>query len=169
MAINFAGFVIDNAIDVNPIPLSITDVLTSLQTGLIGGVYSSPLACVVLQWHTKVDYVFNIPLANSSGAVLISKRMFNKLSDDQQKILKEEGKKYFSKLTQLSRQDNEKAKKTMFDYGMKKTELTDQALYTEFETRGKAARNALVGELYDQQLLNDVETALKEYRGKIGN
>jgi len=154
------------AFDVNPIPLSITDVLTSLQTGLIGGVYSSPLACVVLQWHTKVDYVFNMPLANSSGAVLISKKMFNKLSEDQQKILKEEGRKYFSKLTQLSRQDNEKSKKTMFDYGMKKTEIKDQALYTEFETRGKAARNGLVGQLYDQQLLDDVEKALKVFRSK---
>lgn len=154
------------AFDVNPIPLSITDVLTSLQTGLIGGVYSSPLACVVLQWHTKVDYVLDVPLANSSGAVLISKRMFNKLSADQQKILKEEGLKYFTKLTQLSRQDNQISKKTMFDYGMKKTEIKDPALYKEFENRGKKARMSLVGELYDQQLLNDVENALQEFRTK---
>jgi TRAP-type transport system periplasmic protein len=153
-----------DAFDVNPIPLSITDVLTSLQTGLIGGVYCSPLACVALQWHTKVSYVLNVPLANSNGAVLISKKMFNKLSEDQQKILKEESKKYFTKLTQLSRLDNEKAKKTMFDYGMKKTEISNPVLYAEFEARGKTARNALVGKLYDQQLLDDVENALKEFR-----
>lgn len=152
------------AFDVNPIPLSITDVLTSLQTGLIGGVYSSPLACVALQWHTKVSYVLDVPLANSNGAVLISKRMFNKLTPDQQKILKEEGQKYFTKLTRLSRQDNEKAKKTMFDYGMKKTEIKDPKLFVEFEARGEKARRSLVGELYDQQLLDDVENALKEYR-----
>jgi len=154
------------AFDVNPIPLSITDVLTSLQTGLIGGIYSSPLACVALQWHTKVDYVLDVPLANSSGAVLISKRMFNKLSAEQQQILKEEGKKYFTELTLLSRDDNEKSKKTMFDYGMNRTEIKDTALYAEFEARGKKARNALVGELYDQQLLTDVENALKAYREK---
>jgi len=152
------------AFDVNPIPLSITDVLTSLQTGLIGGVYSSPLACVALQWHTKVDYVLDVPLANSNGAVLISKRMFNKLTEKQQKILKEEGKKYFNTLTRLSREDNEKAKETMFEYGMKKTQVSDPALIAEFEKRGKAARNALVGSLYDQNLLNDVEGDLKTFR-----
>lgn len=154
------------AFDVNPVPLSITDVLTSLQTNMIGGVYCSPLANVVLQWFTKVNYVLDVPLANSNGAVLISAKAFNKLSPVQQKILKEEGKKYFGELTRLSRVDNEKSKKTMFDYGMKKTSITDPALLKDFEERGKKARQSLVGELYDQQLLSDVENALKEFRKK---
>ena len=38
------------AFGINPIQLSITDVLTSLQTGLINGMYTSPLAGVSLQW-----------------------------------------------------------------------------------------------------------------------
>jgi TRAP-type C4-dicarboxylate transport system substrate-binding protein len=42
------------AFNISPIPLSITDVLTSLQTNLINGVYISPYACTVVQWHTKV-------------------------------------------------------------------------------------------------------------------
>lgn len=153
-----------DAFDINPIPLSITDVLTSLQTGLIDGVYTSPLGCVALQWHTKVKYVLDVPLANSNGAVLISKRMFDKLTPEQQTILKEQGRLYFNKLTQLSREDNKKAKKTMFDYGMKKTEITDPVQYAEFEKLGEKARQSLVGKLYDQQLLDDVENALKEYR-----
>ncbi len=154
------------AFDVNPVPLSITDVLTSLQTNMIGGVYTSPLGAVVLQWFTKVNYVLDIPLANSNGAVLISKKMFNKLSSKQQSILKEEGKKYFGELTRLSRVDNEKSKKTMFDYGMQKTTISDPVLLKEFEERGAKARKSLVGELYDQQLLDDVENSLKEFRNR---
>lgn len=152
------------AFNVSPIPLSITDVLTSLQTGLIDGVYTSPLGAVALQWFTKVKYVLDIPMANSNGAVLISKKMFNKLSPDQQKILKEEGRKYFGKLTQLSREDNSKSQKTMYDYGMQKTTVTDPKLLEEFEVLGKKARQNLVGELYDQKLLDDVEQALEEFR-----
>lgn len=154
------------AFDVNPIPLSITDVLTSLQTNMIDGVYTSPLGAVVLQWFTKVEYVLDVPLANSNGAVLVSAKAFNKLSPEQQKILKEEGKKYFGELTRLSREDNEKSIKTMLDYGMKKTTIDDPALLKEFEERGAKARQALVGNLYDQQLLSDVENALKEFRKK---
>ncbi len=154
------------AFDVSPIPLSITDVLTSLQTGLIDGVYTSPLGAVVLQWFTKVKYVLDIPMANSNGAVLISKKMFNKLSPDQQKILKEEGRKFFGKLTQLSRDDNVKSQKTMYDYGMQKTTVTDPQLLADFDALGKKARQSLVGELYDQKLLDDVEQALAEFRKK---
>lgn len=36
-------------LDMNPIPLAITDVMTSLQTGLIDAFYTSPYAAVVLQ------------------------------------------------------------------------------------------------------------------------
>jgi len=155
-----------DAFGVNAIPLSITDVLTSLQTGLIDGVYTSPLGCVALQWFTKVKYVLDIPLANSNGAVLISKRMFSKLTPEQQQLLRDEGKKYFTKLTQLSREDNVKSQKTMSDYGMKKTQITDPKLLKEFEDRGKIARQSLVGKLYDQTLLSDVENALAAFRKK---
>jgi TRAP-type transport system periplasmic protein len=155
-----------SAFDVSPIPLSITDVLTSLQTGLIDGVYTSPLGAVVLQWFTKVKYVLDIPMANSTGAILITKKKFDKLSPDQQKILKEEGRKFFGKLTKLSREDNLKSQKTMYDYGMQKTVVTDPKLLAEFDTLGKEARQSLVGELYDQKLLDDVEHALEEFRKK---
>ncbi|RMH63711.1 MAG: ABC transporter substrate-binding protein [Calditrichaeota bacterium] len=154
------------AFGVAPIPLSITDVLTSLQTGLIDGVYTSPLACVALQWFTRVKYVLDVPLANSNGAVLISKRMFNKLSPEQQELLKTEGRKYFTELTQLSRRDNEKARTDMFDYGLKKTEITDPALWQTFYDIGAKARRNLVGVLYDQQLLDDIEQALEAYRAE---
>jgi len=105
-------------------------------------------------------------MANSNGAVLISKKMFNKLSPDQQKLLKVEGRKFFGKLTQLSRDDNKISQKTMFDYGMQKTTVTDSKLLAEFDVLGSKARQNLVGELYDQTLLDDVEKALAEFRKK---
>ncbi len=42
------------AMGITPIPLSIVDVQTSLQTGMVNGVYGSPLAVVALQWFTKI-------------------------------------------------------------------------------------------------------------------
>jgi len=42
-------------VGINPIPLSITDALTSLQTGLVTGAYSSPLAIVSLQWYAATN------------------------------------------------------------------------------------------------------------------
>ncbi len=152
------------AFDISPIPLSITDVMTSLQTGLIDGVYTSPLACVGLQWFTKVKYVLDVPMANSNGAVLLSKRAFKKLSPQQQSIIKEKGKLYFDKLTRLSRKDNRIAMQTMQTKGIQKIDIADKALLNQYYETGKQARSQLVGKLYSAELLDQVESALENFR-----
>ena len=53
---------------VNPLPLSITEVLTALQTGMIDAVYCAPYAAVGLQWFTRVKYMLDLPLTNATGA-----------------------------------------------------------------------------------------------------
>ncbi len=152
------------AYDISPIPLSITDVRTSLQTGLIDGVYTAPLACVALQWFTKIKYMLDIPLANSNGAVLLSKRQFKKLNPQQQTLLREKARHYFGKLTQLSRRDNEQSTIKMVENGMQKIAVNDPALIKEYERVGREARQSLVGKLYSQELLNELENALLEFR-----
>ena len=77
------------ALKIKPIPLSITDVMTSLQTGMINGVYGSPLSVIALQWFASMKYVFALPIANASGAVVISKKTFDTLTKEDQKVLLE--------------------------------------------------------------------------------
>ncbi|MBD3226528.1 MAG: ABC transporter substrate-binding protein [Caldithrix sp.] len=152
------------AFNVHPIPLSITDVLTSLQTGLIDGVYTSPMGCVTLQWFTKLKYVLDLPLANSNGAVLVSKQVFNRLSKEHQNILRRLGRKYFDELTRRSRIDNNKSQQEMLKSDIKKITIDDPAEIKKFESIGAEARRELVGRLYDQQLLDKVEKAVRQYR-----
>jgi TRAP-type C4-dicarboxylate transport system substrate-binding protein len=151
------------ALKVNAIPLSVTDVLTSLQTNLIEAVYTSPLACVTLQWYTRVKYMMDVPLADAAGAVLISKRMFNKLPAEYQKILLEKGREYMSKLVKLSRRDNAEAIQLMKENGIQIVKVPEENLRA-FYKAGEEARRSLVGKLYSQELLQRVENALKEFR-----
>ena len=153
------------ALGVSAIPLSVTDVLTSLQTGLIEAVYTSPLACVSLQWYTRVDYMMDVPLADAAGAVLVSKRMFNKIPPEYQKILREKGREYMRKLVLLSRKDNEESIKLMEQNGIQLVHVPEANL-PEFEAAGERARRSLVGKLYSRELLERVEKALKEFRNK---
>ncbi len=154
-----------NSLGVSPIPLSITDVLTSLQTGLIEVVYTSPLACVSLQWYTRVDYMMDVPLADAAGAVLISKRQFDKLPENYQEILREKGRDHMQKLVELSRQDNEESIQLMKKNGIKIVDVPQENI-DGFKKAGEEARENLVGKLYSQELLNRVENALKEFRQK---
>jgi TRAP-type C4-dicarboxylate transport system substrate-binding protein len=154
------------AFGINPIPLSLADVLTSLQTGLIDGVYTPPLGCLVLQWFTKVKYFVDMPLTNSIGGVLISVKSFEKLSTEQQGILLELGKKYFRRLTELSRQDNEKSIIEIEKQGIKKIKIDDPAVLKSFNEIGAQARQSLAGKLYSKELLTEVEKALQDFRSK---
>jgi TRAP-type C4-dicarboxylate transport system substrate-binding protein len=155
-----------SALDINPIPLSLTDVLTSLQTNLINGVYVSPLACVALQWHTKVKYMLDFPLANSNGAVLLSKKQFMKLEVEDQEMLKKLSRIYFGKLTRLSREDNQKSLELIKEAGIQFTQIRDQSKISSFYQAGAEARRMLIGRLYDEAFLNRVEGKVNEFRQK---
>jgi TRAP-type C4-dicarboxylate transport system substrate-binding protein len=152
------------AMNVNPISLSITDVLTSLQTKLVDGVYTSPLAAIALQWFTRVKYMLNAPLADASGAVVISKKRFDELPPDLKEILVRNGKKMMRKLTLQSREDNAKSLDIMKKNGVTIVEPSSPQAMKEYEEIGRKARILLTGKLFSEELLKRVEAKLAEYR-----
>lgn len=151
------------ALGINPIPLSITDVMTSLQTGLIDAVYTAPLAAVALQWFTRVKYMVNVPLADASGAVLVSKAYYDKMPDDLQEILVRNGRTFMAKLTHLSRKDNEQSIEELKKQGIKMVKVGEEDLQLYIEV-GNRSRRMLAGKLYSTDLLNRVEQAIAEFR-----
>lgn len=152
------------ALGISPIPLSVIDVLTSLQTGLINGAYTSPLAALVLQWHTRVKYMMNLPLADASGAVVITKKKFDELPSDLQEILLRNGRKYMRELTVKSRKENADAITAMKKSGIQLIEVTSQQAVQDYIAAGQRARRSLVGTFYDQDFLERVEKAVEEFR-----
>ncbi len=154
------------ALHIKPIPLSITDVMTSLQTGMINGVYGSPLSVIALQWFARMKYVFALPLTNASGAVLISKKTFDSLSKEDQKTMLELGEKHLRALTLKSRKENEESVGILKKKGLIFTEPASPSVVSDLEAAGQAARVSLVGKLYSRELLEKVETALKEFRAQ---
>ena len=83
----------------SPIVLSITDVTTALNTNMIDTVYGPPLGVLALQWYSYVKYMTALPIAHSTGAVLISKTFFDSMPDKLALLLKEE---FNHTLTQLA-------------------------------------------------------------------
>lgn len=152
-------------IGINPIQLSITDVLTSLQTGLINGVYISPLAAVSLQWFTATKYMMDLPLTNSMGAVVIAKREYDKMPADLQQLLLKHGSVFMRKLTEQSRKDNQKSLETLKKNGIRfvKPDANEARSYDEI---GRQARQAMAGRLFSPDLLARVEKALADFRTK---
>ncbi len=150
---------------VSPIPLPLQEVFPSLQTGLIDSYYNSPLAAIQLQWSTKTKYMTQVPLADASGALLISKKVFDKLSPEHQVILKSEGQRHMRKLVEITRGDNVEAIKALQKRGIEVVEFAEKDR-KGFEGKGVIVREKLAGELFSKEILDKVLGALKEYRKK---
>lgn len=152
------------AVGVHPTPLAITDVNTSLQTGLIDSVYTAPLYAIALQWHEKTKFIFSLPLANATGAVLLSKKAFDELPADHRALLLEVAGRRLKTLNALTRRDNEKALETLKKQGLTITDPASEAARTAFAEAGRKARRRLVGRLYSKELLDKFEKALEGFR-----
>ncbi|MBI4425369.1 MAG: TRAP transporter substrate-binding protein DctP [Elusimicrobia bacterium] len=152
------------AFNVHPIPLSITDVMTSLQTGLIDGVYGSPMGVIAFQWFTKTKFIYSVPMANASGAVLVSKKRLDALPEESRKVLRELGRKHMTRLTRLSREENRQALATLQRQGLTLTEPANPGALQDYEAVGQKARRTLVGRMYPADLLDKAEKAVAEHR-----
>jgi len=151
------------AFGVSPIQLPLLDVSTSLQTGLIDVVYTSPLAAIALQWFTRVKYMISEPMVNACGALLIDKKYFDRMPSDLQITLKEKCRNYMRKLVILSREDNKKSIEVLKENGIEVIKLGEES-EKEFEKIGVEVRNKLVGKLYSKEFLDEILTALYEFR-----
>ncbi|MBI5631646.1 MAG: TRAP transporter substrate-binding protein DctP [Elusimicrobia bacterium] len=158
------------AIGVSPIPLSVVDVLSSLQTGMIDAVYGPPMGVLALQWFTRTKYIYPVPMAYATGAVLISNKFFDgQLSEAEQKTLLEISAKHLKRLNQLSREENDQALKSLQKQGLVLSGKPSPDTLELYQELGKKARQELAGRLYSAQLLKKVEKSLEKLRaGKNG-
>ncbi len=151
------------AFGIKTYPLHLADVNTGLETGMIDSFYSPPLAAIVFQWFPKIQYFLDYPMVNSTGALLIKKSIFDKLSPEIQKIFKKSGKKYCRELIHLARKDNEKAFAVLKKEGIIFESPTKKQITSFHENAGEIYKKS-IPELYSKDLFNRVEHILKTHR-----
>ena len=154
------------ALGVNPIPLSVVDVMQSLQTGMINGVYGPPLGVVALQWHSKLKHIYPVPIAESTGAVLISKKFYDALPELHRIMLTEVAAKHLKRLNQLTNAENDKALEALKKQGLDFAQDPGPATRRKYEELGAAARKELAGKLFSVELLAKFEKELAALRAR---
>ena len=113
------------ALSLSPVTLPLTDVLTGLQTGLIDIVTMSPIGALVLQWHTKVKYMTELPLAYTMGFMAVDKRAFAKLSEEDQAIVREVMEATYQNFDKVNLEDNRGARDALLNAGIETVPYDD--------------------------------------------
>jgi TRAP-type transport system periplasmic protein len=152
------------ALSLTPVTLPLTDVLTGLQTGLIDIVGMSPIGALVLQWHTKIKYISDLPLLYTLGFMAVDKKSFYKLSAEDQAIVREVMGGIYQNFDKSNLVDNAGAREAILNTGIETVSL-EVADYEEvrdalMDLNAKLADKGLFSkELYDEML-----TYIAEYR-----
>jgi TRAP-type C4-dicarboxylate transport system substrate-binding protein len=147
-------------LDISPVQLSIPDVLTSLQTGMVETVFNSFYGSIVLQWFTKAKYISDIPFAYAYGAFLLDSKAFSRLPPEYARLMKSAARKHFGLLMQDTRKSNAEALEILQKNGVtlvKPAEGTEEQLRSvRDETISKVNGQAFPEEILEvtMQLLN---------------
>ena len=146
-------------VGVTPIPLSIPDVLTSLQTGLINTAFNSFYGSIVMQWFTKISYITDIPFVYAYGAFILDKKTFSRLPPHYAEMMKTAAQTHFAKLLTDTRKSNEEALQVLLQNNItlvKPTPITKTELQNSYrdQTVQKLIDDAFSRSIYEEAMMH---------------
>ncbi|MEO0996070.1 MAG: TRAP transporter substrate-binding protein DctP [Pseudomonadota bacterium] len=154
------------AMGLSPVTLPLTDVLTGLQSGLIDIIGSPPVAALVLQWHTKVKYVTELPLVYTMGFLAIDRKAFGRLSPADRAVVADVLSAVSAKVDRDNRKDSGAALAALENSGLTFVS-PDPAAVEAWRARMLEANLDMASDgLVSEDLLDDVLALLAEYRAE---
>lgn len=149
-----------NSMGVTPVPLSIADVLSSLQTNMIDAAYCPELAALGFQWQTATKFMTDVNLTNGTGGIILTNKAWAKLGAAEKTIVKDVISTHAKTLIAKTRAENIESKTALQNSGMQIVQVEPKALL-ELKGIGNEVRQKLVGKLYSQDVLDKIINALK--------
>lgn len=160
------------AISLSPVTLPVTDVLTGLQTGLLDIVAISPIGALVLQWHTKIKYITEMPLVYTLGFMAIEKKAFYKLSTEDQAIVREVMTRMYANFDVSNLVDNQAALEALLNTGIEVVSPNEEE-FARIRDAVRASNRALGNqgefsiEIYEE-ILQRLEVYRREHETAAG-
>jgi len=152
-----------SGLKVRTVPLQLADVNTGLETGMIDGFYSPPLAAIAFQWHSRVGFMIDVPIVNATGALLMNRGVFNRLSGQQQDTLTRLARQYCRQLVEQTRRENAEAKTALTAAGVK-TVVPSHDLLERMNQSAEETRRQSIPDLYSQQQYRELLQRLQSHR-----
>ncbi|HKB14777.1 MAG TPA: TRAP transporter substrate-binding protein DctP, partial [Planctomycetota bacterium] len=152
---------------IKPVPVPLSDVLTSIQTGLLETVYVSPLALIALQWFPHLDYAFRTPIYNIQASVVVDRRAWERISPEDRTLVRDLCNANIRGLVESTRKDNAESEQVLRQKGIEFLSPDEAQERAIAEARERIAA-AMTGRLFDAALLARFRDLLAEARGPRG-
>jgi TRAP-type C4-dicarboxylate transport system substrate-binding protein len=152
------------SVQLSPVALPLTDVLTGLQTGLVDIVAIPPVVALALQRHTKVKYVTQTPVLYVMGFLAIKKSVFERLSEEDQAIVDEVMTRIYANIDAGSEKENKAATRALINVGLKDVEPLPGEFEALREQMIETNRAMAQQGLFSMDILQQLQGYIAEYR-----
>jgi TRAP-type C4-dicarboxylate transport system substrate-binding protein len=159
--IAYAAF---KTLGISPVSMPLTDVLTGLQTELLDSAAVSPVGAVVLQLHTRLNYITDLPLSYVYGTLIIDGRHFGRLSEDDQAVVRDVMERIYRKLDEASIADNTNALAALVSHGLSMVPPADSEVPLWRERVTGSNRELAAASAFSQDLMDEMLQHLETYR-----
>ena len=155
-----------DALELSPVTLPITDVMTGLQTGLIDIVAFPPTGTLALQWHTKVKYVTEMPILFSMGLMAIEGKAFSRLPEEDQRIVREVMGAMYAEFSRREPAENRNAKEALLNSGVQSVMPAEGEV--ERIRKVMETTNRQLGEqgMFSMELYDEMVGHIEDYRNQ---
>jgi len=153
-----------DALELSPVTLPITDVMTGLQTGLIDIIAFPPTGTLALQWHTKVKYVTEMPILFSMGLMAIDAKAFNRLPEDDQEIVREVMGAMYAEFSRREPEENRNAKEALINSGVQSIEPADGEVERIRKVMEETNRHLGGQGMFSMELYDEMIAHIEDYR-----
>jgi TRAP-type C4-dicarboxylate transport system substrate-binding protein len=146
-----------------PVPLEPTDILPSIQTGMINVVPSTPYFALASQIFNTAPNMLEINWAPIVGAFVISKKSWDDMSPEAQKVLRASSDKAGQVIRSQARKEVEEAVEAMKKRGLKVNKPSAEQL-KEWQALSESLYPRIRGKMVPAETFDEVFAHLKTYR-----
>jgi TRAP-type C4-dicarboxylate transport system substrate-binding protein len=145
------------------VPLETSDILPSIQTGMISVVPSTPYFALASQIYTTAPNMLEINWAPIVGALVITKKAWDEMTPDTQNAVRSAGDKAGAQMRAKARQEVDEAVEAMKKRGLIVNKPTPAQL-REWDELAEKLYPRIRGTLVPAETFDEVFRHLKAYR-----
>ncbi|MDF1567488.1 MAG: TRAP transporter substrate-binding protein DctP [Spirochaetaceae bacterium] len=113
------------ALRFNVVPVSLNELMVSLQSGMVSAFYAPPMASAAYQWFSQAPFMIDVPIAPVLGGLVISERTWNRIPVEYHAELKKAIEDVAGSFYAESERINTEAMKVMSNHGLEVARLSE--------------------------------------------
>ena len=148
---------------VSGVPLGQVELLSALQSGKVDAYYGTPLQSVEMDWYTQTRYSTSVPVAYEPGALMISNRVWNRISPADRNVILSLGSTLQAELRRDIRKWNDDATSAMARRGVSVTQA-ESAFRSDLSEKAEVVYRTLSENAGSQTMYDLVKRHRSDYR-----